>query len=67
MCRLYVKVCALFRTRLIFPRINGPNVVWPRVKQVLWTQNLLSFKIPENGQQKRATCFSPSIAAKRVE
>ena len=25
MCRLYEIVCVLFRTRLIFPRINSPN------------------------------------------
>ena len=27
MCRLYGIVCLLFRTRPIFPRINGPNVL----------------------------------------
>ena len=25
MCRLYGIVCVLCKTRLIFPRINGPN------------------------------------------
>jgi len=38
--------------------------VWPRVKQVLWTQNLLSFKIRQNGQQKTCILFQSQHCCK---
>ena len=39
MCRLYGIVCVLFRTRLIFPRINGPIV---REKSPYFRQHLFT-------------------------
>ena len=37
MCRFIRKVLVLFKTRLIFPRINGPNVSQVKPKIAIMT------------------------------
>ena len=56
MCRLYGKVCVLFRTRLIFSRINSPNICSNKragflICQQITTADVVYKRLPPAGRQ----------------
>ena len=56
MCRLYGKVCVLFRTRLIFPRMNSPNICSNQragflICQQITTADVVYKRLPPAGRQ----------------
>ena len=57
MCRLYGKVCVLFRTRLIFSRINSPNICSNKragflICQQITTADFVYKRLPPAGRQE---------------